>query len=180
MNAPLGVTPDLISLFAQFPPVEDLPEHELVPADALPEPFRTLLAQEHHMTVTVEAYYGDLVDVRPLARHRDDNFYSRKIVLTLQKTGRVVLFGIIRINLDYCTEPVREAILAEQTPLGRILIEYNVLRRIEPTAFFKVEPGPKQLEWFGLEVPRPMYGRLGFIHCDEQPAVELLEIVVEK
>ncbi len=105
MNIPLGVTPDLISLFVQFPPVGDLPEHELVSADAMPEPFRTLLAHEHHMTVTVEAYHGDLVNVRPLARYRDGNYYSRKIVLTLQKSGRVVLFGIIRINLDYCARP---------------------------------------------------------------------------
>jgi len=180
MNAPLGVTPDLFSLFAQFPLVGDLPEHELVSADAMPEPFRTLLAHEHHMTITVEAYHGDLVDVRVLARHRDESSYSRKIVLTLQKTGRVVLFGIIRINLDYCAPAVREAILSEQTPLGRILIEHNVLRRIEPTAYFKVEPNPEQLAWFGLDEPRAMYGRLGFIHCDEQPAVELLEVVVEK
>jgi hypothetical protein len=32
--------------------------------------------------------------------------------------------------------------------------------------------------WFGLDSPRPTYGRFALIHCDEQPAVELLEIVV--
>jgi hypothetical protein len=32
-------------------------------------------------------------------------------------------------------------------------------------------------EWFGLDSPRPAYGRLALIHCDGQPAVELLEIV---
>jgi chorismate-pyruvate lyase len=180
MNLPLGITPDLISLFAQFPPAKDLPDHDLVSADEMPEPFQTLLAHEHHMTVTVEAYHGDLVDVRVLARVRDESSYTRKIILTLQNSGRVVLFGIVRINLNYCAPAVREAILAEQTPLGRILIEHNVLRRIEPTAYFKVEPGPEQLAWFGLDESKPMYGRLGFIYCDEQPAVELLEIVVEK
>lgn len=180
MNAPLGITPDLISLFAQFPPANDLPDHELISADEMPEPFRTLLAHESHMTVTVEAYHGDLVDVRVLARHRDESYYSRKIILTLQQTGRVVLFGIIRINLEYCAPAVRARILSERTPLGRILIEHNVLRRIEPTAYFKVQPQPEQLAWFGLEEARPMYGRLGFIYCDERPAVELLEIVVEK
>lgn len=180
MNAPLGITPDLISLFAQFPPADDLPDYELVPADEMPEPFRTMLVHESHMTVTVEAYHGDLVDVRVLGRTREESSYTRKIILTLQKTGRVVLFGIVRINLDYCSPAVREAILSEQTPLGRVLIEHNVLRRIEPTAYFKVEPGTEQLAWFGLADAKPMYGRLGFIHCDEQPAVELLEIVVEK
>ncbi len=61
--------------------------------------------------------------------------------------------------------------------MGRVLINANVLRRIEPTAFLRVTPGPAMIEWFGLDEPRPTYGRFALIHCDEQPAVELLEIV---
>jgi chorismate-pyruvate lyase len=180
MNRPLDVSPDLISLFAQFPPAKDLPNFELVPADTLPPSFAALLAHEHHMTVTVEAHHGDLVDVHPLARRLDGSSYSRKIILKLQHSGKVVLFGIVRINLDYCSPPVREAILEEKTPLGRILIENDVLRRIEVTAYLKIKAGPLQLRWFGLEKPQPLYGRLGFIYCDDRPAVELLEIVVDK
>ena len=45
------------------------------------------------------------------------------------------------------------------------------------TAYLKIEPGPLQLRWFGLDKPQPLYGRLGFIFCDDRPAVELLEIV---
>jgi hypothetical protein len=33
------------------------------------------------------------------------------------------------------------------------------------------------MQWFGLTEPVRTYGRLAIIHCDEQPAVELLEIV---
>jgi chorismate-pyruvate lyase len=178
MNRPLDVSPDLISLFAQFPPAEDLPNFELVPAEALPPAFQDLLAHEHHMTVTVEGRHGDLVDVRLLASRLEGSSYTRKIILTLRQSGKVVLFGIVRINLDYCSPPVREAILSGQTPLGRILIEHNVLRRIEVTAYLKVEPGPLQLGWFNLDKPQPLFGRLGFIYCDDRPAVELLEIVV--
>src|SRR5262249_23120420 len=104
--------------------------------------------------------------------------YARKILLTLQSTGRIVQFGIMRINLELCSPAVRAAIVAGQTPLGRILIEHDVLRRIEPTAFLRIVPGPKQLAWFGIDELAPMYGRLAIIHCDEQPAVELLEVVV--
>lgn len=170
--------PNLMSLFAEFPPAEDLPDFALLPAARVPEPFRTLLVHEHHMTVTVEAHHGDLVDVRVLATRRHEPYYSRKIILTTQKEGKVVLFGIVRINLDFCTPVVREKILEEKTPLGRILIEHKVLRRIEPTAYFRVNPGPEQLGWFELAGSRPMYGRLGIIWCDEQPAIELLEIVM--
>jgi hypothetical protein len=129
------------------------------------------------MTVTVEAHHGDLVDVRILARRHQGDSYSRKIVLALQKTGRIVQFGIVRIRLDCCSAAVRDEIVAGQTPVGRILIRHNVLRRIEPTAFLRIQGGPAQMAWFGLTEPRTLYGRLGIIHCDGQPAVEVLEIV---
>jgi hypothetical protein len=64
-----------------------------------------------------------------------------------------------------------------KTPVGRILIQHNVLRRIEPTAFLRIRGGPAQMAWFGLSEPHTLYGRLAFIHCDGKPAVELLEIV---
>ena len=72
---------------------------------------------------------------------------------------------------------MRAEIESEATPLGRVLIQHNVLRRIETTAFLRAVPGPTMMEWFGLDQPRPCYGRLAYIHCDEQPAIELLEIV---
>ena len=32
-------------------------------------------------------------------------------------------------------------------------------------------------EWFAMKPGQTVYGRLALIHCDNQPAVELLEIV---
>jgi chorismate-pyruvate lyase len=169
--------PHLETLFAQFPPADDLPAYEFVPPDEVPQPYRGLLVHEHHMTVTVEAHHGGPVDVRILARRRVCHSYSRKILLALQGTGRVVQFGIVRIDLRQVGPAVREAIVAGQTPIGRILIQHDVLRRIEPAAFLRIDAGPKQMEWFGLSEPRPLYGRLALIHCDNRPALELLEVV---
>jgi chorismate-pyruvate lyase len=129
------------------------------------------------MTVTVEAHHGSLVDVRILAHRQDNDAYARKILLTLQSTGRVVQFGIMRVHLRYCSQEVRDEIVAGQTPLGRVLIQHNVLRWIQPTAFLRVIPSPAMMAWFGIDQPVPTYGRLALIHCDGQPAVELLEIV---
>jgi chorismate-pyruvate lyase len=166
--------PDLYRLFAgEAPP----PEHEILPAESLPEPYRSLLVHDQHMTVTVEAFYHSLVDVVVLDRQHDGDSYARKILLKLQSNGRIVQSGIVRIHLPFCSEPVRAAILAEQTPLGRILIEHNVMRRIEPTAYFRVRPGPYLRNWFGRSDPFETYGRLGIIHCDGQPAIELLEVL---
>lgn len=178
MNIPISILgPDLRSLWSLFPPADDMPEYEFVAADEVPPPYHDLLVHEHHMTVTVEGHHGGLVDVRVLARRQDDDAYARKILLALQGTGRVVQFGIMRVHLRHCTPAVRQEIIAGRTPLGRILIEHNVLRRIEPTAFLRVIPGRAMMEWFGLDEPRLTCGRLAFIHCDGVPAVELLEVV---
>ena len=178
MSYPTRITrPDPRTLYNLFPPADDMPEFELVPADEVPSPYRELLVHEHHMTVTVERHHGSLVDVRILERRQDNSAYARKILLARQSDGRVVQFGIMRVHLNYCSEAVRQEIVAGQTPLGRILIEHDVLRRIEPTAFLRVITSQAMMEWFGLDRPRLTYGRLAFIHCDDRSAVELLEIV---
>jgi hypothetical protein len=169
--------PDLAELFVLFPPADYLRALEEVPAAKVPQPYRGLLVHEHHMTVTVEAHHAGLVDVRVLEERRENDAYARKILLALQGTGKIVQFGLMRIHLNYCTPAVQAEILSRRTPLGRILIEHNVLRRIEPTAYLRVVPGPAMMEWFGLAEPLPTYGRLAMIHCDGKPAVELLEIV---
>lgn len=175
---PANGGPDLRELLALFPTSgPPLLDAAVVEGDAVPPPYHGLLVHDYHMTVTVEAYHGDLVDVRILARRQDNDSYARQILLALRGSGRVVQFGIVRIHLNSCSPAVRAEIVAGQTPLGRILIKHEVLRRIEPTAYLRITPGPDMMTWFGLTTPRPTYGRLALIHCDHQPAVELLEIV---
>ncbi len=174
---PLHLSPDPADLFAQFPPGDDLPRYQIIVPGEVPPPYDGLLVHDYHMTVTVEAYHGDLVDVRPLTIRHEDEWYSRKIVLTLRGSGRVVLFGIVRVNLAQCAPPVRAEIVAGKTPFGRVLIKHNVMRRIEPTGFFRIESGPKQMAWFGLTEPAPLFGRVAFIRCDGRRAVELFEVV---
>ncbi len=172
-----GLGPDLRQLYRLFPGNTDEPAMETVPADAVPEPYHRLLVHEHHMTVTVEAHHGKQVELRVLDRRHEPPWYGRKILLVLEGTERVVQFGIMRINLDLCSEAVRAAILREDTPLGHILIQHNVLRRIEPTAFLRITPNREMMAWFGLVDRKQTYGRLAYIHCDGKPAVELLEVV---
>lgn len=176
MNAPTA-GPDLDELLALFPPADYLQSTTHVGADQVPEPYRSLLVHEHHMTVTVEKHHGNLVDVRVLECRHEGDSYARKILLALRPTGKIVQFGLVRIHLHFCSPEVRAQILAEQTPLGRILIEHDVMRRIEPTGFVRVVPGPAMMKWFNLARPTPTYGRLAFIHCDGQPAIELFEVV---
>ncbi|MFQ3652263.1 MAG: hypothetical protein SNJ75_18250 [Gemmataceae bacterium] len=165
--------PDLAELLALFP--GSALEAQLIDAQAVPEPYHRLLVHEHHMTVTVEAYHGGPVAVRVLRERHDPPWYSREILLIHQASGQVVQSGIVRLDLRQVTPEVAEAILRGDTPLGRVLINHNVLRRIELTALLYLPPSPRLREWFASE--QPTYGRLAIIHCDEAPAVELLEVV---
>jgi chorismate-pyruvate lyase len=149
----------------------------MIRAVTMPEPYRGLLAHTEHMTVTVEAHYGAPVDVHVLEADLQGDFYHRRIVLIPQGTDRVVQYGLVRINLACCSAPVRDAILSQKTPLGRILIEHNVLRRVEPTAFLRIEPGPTLIDALRLKAPIPLYGRTGVIFFSDRPAVAVLEIL---
>jgi len=178
MSVPARVAqPDPRAFFSLFPPAADVPSFERVAGDAVPQPYRKLLVHKRHMTVTQEAFHGDRVDVRILERRLVGDFYARKILLALHGSGEIVQFGIPRIDLRYCSKPVREEILFGQKPLGRILIEHKVLRRIEPTAYFRVTPSAAMVRWFSLDRPCTTFGRTGIIYCDERPAIEVLEIV---
>jgi chorismate-pyruvate lyase len=77
-----------------------------------------------------------------------------------------------------CPEPVRTAIVDGKTPLGRVLIQHDMLRRIEPTAFLRVRLDERMAGWFGVAPGSETYGRLGVIYTGDRPAVEVLEILV--
>lgn len=173
----LTTAPTFDQLYGLFPDSTDRPVAIEVPATQVPQPYRRLLVHQHHMTVTVEEYYGSPVNVRVLDSYRQGNEYARKILLTTQSDGRVVQFGLVRINLAVCPEAVRDEILEGKTPLGRVLIRHNMLRRIEPVAFLVVTLDDDLANWFAAAKGSVTYGRLGVIYSGERPAVQVLEIL---
>jgi len=173
----LNPTPTVDGLYALFDDRTDRPEMIPVTPEEMPEPYRQLLVHTHHMTVTVEGFYGQPVNVEVLETVLSKVEYGRKILLSLKETGEVVQFGMIEVDLSALSNTVGDEILAGKMPLGRVLIQNNVLRSIQPVAFFRVEPSAKLCEWFHLSEPQTTYGRLGVIYAGEQPAIEVLEIL---
>ena len=155
----------------------ELGTFEEVLAEAVPQPYRRLLAHHEHMTVAVEQHHRSPVDVEVISSKHDGDYYSRKIVLHRKLDKQVVLFGIPRLNLRLVDDEVRREILSENKPLGRVLIDHNVLREVQLASLYRVAPGPDLSRLFGLAQPLATYGRTAFIYCDGYPAVELLEIV---
>ena len=72
--------PDLPTLLGLFPP-SDFAGFEFLDAAGVAPPYHGLLVHEHHMTVTVEGFYRDFVDVKILARRHEADTYARKILL---------------------------------------------------------------------------------------------------
>ncbi len=168
---------ELQSLIDLFPDDEPLlTDAEHVAAAMLPEPYRRMLAHDHHMTVTMESYHGSPVDVRILDQRLDGDYYNRKIILVKAGTATVVQFGIVRFDLSYVTQKVRDEILGGQKPLGRVLIDHNVLRHIDLGAVLRLTAGPALARALQMPVGGITYGRLATIFCNRHAAVDLLEI----
>ncbi|MCY2962564.1 MAG: hypothetical protein NT069_02755 [Planctomycetota bacterium] len=173
----MNATDELHEMLDWFPGGESLvTKAEHFPSSQTPEPYKQLLVHDRHMTITMEKYYKTPVRVRVLARRQEGNSYLRHIVLERCDTGAVVQFGIVRFDFSYVTDAVRDEILAEQTPLGRILINYNVLRHIDLGAIVKIQPGEALQRLFGCPADCVVYGRLATIFCNQKPAVDLLEV----
>jgi hypothetical protein len=196
---------ELLSLTNLFPAAEPLfLKAEHIPSSLTPEPYKKLLVHDHHMTLAMESHHDCSVDVRVVAQKLDGLLYAREILLLKGQSKavtqaeversssprpnlfppqqedegarRVVQYGIVRFNLSYVTEGVRQEILAGQTPLGRVLINHNVLRHIDLGAILEIQAGPRLAAHFGMPVGGMTYGRMATIFCNRQPAVDLLEI----
>jgi len=171
---PLDELSALTKLFPDGPPLFERAEH--VPAALVPEPYKKLLKHDAHMTVTMEAHYDAPVEVHILERNLDENIYSRRIILLKKGTDQVVQFGIVRFDLRYVTDPIRDEILNGDTPLGRVLIDNNVLRHVDLGALLRLTAGPGLAKYLSMPVGDVTYGRLATIFCNKVPAVDLLEV----
>ena len=174
MSETHAVTPDLESLVRLFYPHSDtLARFEEVDWHDLARDYRMLLAHDGHMTVTVERFHNGPVDVRVLATKVAGDSYARKILLARESDGVVVQFGIMRLDLSVVSLAVRREVESQQTPLGRILIQHNVLTKVQLSKLFKVAPGHELAGYFGMRPDEITFGRTAVIHCDGEPAVEI-------
>ena len=159
------------------PPGAFTPEFEVIRPDAIPAPVDAMLVHQNHMTIELQRRHGKPVDVHVLDERLNDELYTRKITLTLAGTSRVVEWGICRLDLRCVSPEVREEILSRKIPLGAILIKHQVHRVIKPQFYARFPGSSSVIALFGASNPAPVYGRLGTIYCDGEPAIDLLEIV---
>lgn len=170
---------ELEQLVELFPESEHSPlyrEARHVAREAVPEPYHRMLVHEHHMTVTMESFHDCQVEVEVVEARFVDDLYCRKILLRNDVTKEVVQFGIVRFNFGFVTDAVREEIESQKIPLGRVLIQHNVLRHIDLGAIIELQAGPGLAHYLPMDDGQTTYGRMATIFCDGSPAVDLLEV----
>jgi chorismate-pyruvate lyase len=128
-------------------------------AEELPAPYRQLLAHNHDMTPTLEQFHGDRLALRVCSREHRPGRYLREVVLSLARRGRPAEYGAICIYLSHFSEEVRERILAEEHPLGRILQTEAIPHLGWPQAFFRITPDTRMRGLLDLAKTEPLYGR---------------------
>jgi hypothetical protein len=164
-------------LASSFPDSKPLVRNvEYIPASTTPEPYKGLLVHDLHMTVTMETFHRSPVEVKVIDRRLDGDVYSRKILLTKHGTNKVVQFGLVQFDFQYVTEAVKREIVEEQIPLGRVLINHNVLRQVDLNAILRITAGPGLAEYLQMPEGEVTYGRVATIFCNQKPAIDLLEI----
>lgn len=152
---------------------------EFTAVASVPAPYDRLLDHNAHMTVTVEAYLEQLVDVSVHRTDRQANWYAREITLAGTESGKVIQYGIVRLNVDVLAPEVWRRIESQEVPLGRVLIEHNVHREVQLCGLWRVEAGPALAKLLNVQPRQVVYGRTALIYCDGHPTIELLEIVNE-
>ncbi len=172
---PAAELSELIRLF--YANADELGRFALSPRDSVPSEYAALLAHDAHMTVTVEERHQCHVSVEVLRSYESHGHYMREILLRRDSDNRVVQYGIVRLDLAAIDEAPRNEILARRIPLGRVLIQHNVLRQVQLLAVWQVECGPALAKLLGARVGEITFGRTALIHCNDEPAIELLEIV---
>ena len=179
MDATHRSTPELDVLAGLFyGSVDELGDFQEVGHNDLPAACRSLLANDRHMTVNLEGHHGCPVEVVVIESKMSEAHYWRKIVLKRREDGAAVLFGIVRLTRALLSEEIRSEIESEQIPLGRVLIDADVMRNVRLLSLWRVIPKSELCNIFGLSSPRPCYGRTALIYCDNALAIELLEVIM--
>ena len=144
---------------------------------SVPAPYDSLLDHHKHMTVTIESHYGEKVDVQVHRCSRNGDWYSREITLVTTNSRKIVQYGIVRLNTTALDAEVWNQIESQKIPLGRVLIEHDVLREVQLRGLWQVHAGPSLAGLMHLKIGDVLYGRTALIYCDKMPAIKLLEIV---
>lgn len=155
----------------------DMPAWRTVTPDQIPAPYRSMLVHDDDMTSTLERHYGGQVVLRALSTFSRGAWYFRRVLLVQEYSGRPVAMGAIRIKLDAFETRLKNAILKNEVPLGRLLAEgrFNYASRVKD--YIALTPNPEMMGVFWMRKPRTLYGRRTEIMHANRKIGDIVEVL---
>ncbi len=153
------------------------PHARVLSASEIPPPYRSLLAHEQAMTLTLERHFRARVVLRALSTFAQGRWYSRRVLLVREDSGRPVEMGAFRMNLNALEPHIRTQILANEVPLGRLLRSGGVDYRSRPKLFLAVTPNSEMMGVFWMRKPRTLYGRQTEVTLDGKKIGDIVEVL---
>ena len=62
-----------------------MPRIEMIPGDAVPEPYRSLLVHKNDMTPTLETFHNSRIHLDIVSKDNRGGFYFREVILRLEQ-----------------------------------------------------------------------------------------------
>ncbi len=147
--------------------------------EQLPPPARQLLDHTNGMTLTLEAFHQQTLQVEILREMNGGNDYGREIFLRTTSNQRVVEYGIISICMEAFTSGQQGVIRAGGLPFGTQLDRFHIPFVSAPFRFFTVSVETVAHTPLGkLGLNGPLYGRFNqLVKLTGEPLAWLMEIL---
>ncbi len=145
--------------------------------EAIPHPYQGLLSHKSDMTHVLERHYGGRIVIRALSTATRGHWYTRRVLLVQEYSGRPVEMGAIRIRLDRFSAQVRKRVLESRVPLGRIMRDARLDYHSRACAFFEIVPNSDMMGVFWMREPRPLYGRRTEVLLDGIKFGDIVEVL---
>ncbi|MQP67635.1 hypothetical protein GE253_20105 [Niveispirillum sp. SYP-B3756] len=138
MNCP-AATPaelDLLTGFLRLHSEDGAPPTPYwISADTLPETVRRLLAHDHGMTATLEAFWGERMRLTVLHTAEEATSLRRHVLLSGADSGTPAELGLIEMYLEALPLAALFAVRQRRIPFGAILSACGVSFRSQPAGF---------------------------------------------
>jgi chorismate-pyruvate lyase len=155
-----------------------LPSVTPVGPEEIPEPCRSILVHDVDMTPTIESTFGESVDLKVLKHSLRGNVFSREIALILRQRDVAVVFGAIKIYLEYFPGKARALVLEMKQPLGTILAAERVAHSSHPSGYFRVTADGLINRALNLNNSAILYGRRNVLSdSSHRTLAQVLEIL---
>ena len=137
----------------------ELPESQEVSPLEMPQPYRHLLVHQSDMTGRLTDYYDEPPKLKVLDQQVRGNVLTRRVLLYLHSSEKIVEFGEIKIFLNEFEAPIQKKIVQGEAPFGQILTDNKINIKSSPRGYFNIVADQMIATNLSLDLGIALYGR---------------------